>query len=239
MTRSNPGGEYRYYCARKTCRGTGSILADDAHRKFEGLLAQITPTKGTLKLMKEVLVRTTVKQLGGINEDLSHQRARLDEIAITRTNTVKDYVNRKIDAEEKQLLTDSLDAEKLEILSQVNDLEARQTLSESHIEYALNFMENVAQQWADSPLELKQKFQKLIFPKGFIYDIENDKFIINEISPLYRGNTTIKQADDAENSIVVNHTSESLHLIKQEGKRWREILDPMYREYKLQIRHRD
>lgn len=203
MTRSNPGGEYRYYCARKTCRGTGSILADDAHRKFEGLLAQITPTKGTLKLMKEVLVRTTVKQLGGINEDLSHQRARLDEIAITRTNTVKDYVNRKIDSEEKQMLTDSLDAEKLEILSQVNELEARQTLNESHIEYALNFMENVAQQWADSPLELKQKFQKLIFPKGFIYDIENDKFIINEISPLYRGNTTIKQADDAENSTVV------------------------------------
>ena len=64
-------------------------------------------------------------------------------------------------------------------------------------------MENIAQQWADSPLELKQKFQKLIFPKGFIYDIENDKFIINEISPLYRGNTTIKQAGDAENSIVV------------------------------------
>ena len=57
--------------------------------------------------------------------------------------------------------------------------------------------------WADSPLELKQKFQKLIFLKGFIYDIENDKFIINEISPLYRGNTTIKQADDAENSIAV------------------------------------
>ncbi len=63
------------------------------------------------------------------------------------------------------------------------------------------FMENVAQQWMDSPL--KQKFQQLIFPKGFIYDIKNDKFIINEISPLYRGKTTIKQADDDENSILV------------------------------------
>ena len=39
--------------------------------------------------------------------------------------------------------------------------------------------------------------------------------------------------------IMVTHTSESLHLIKQEGKRWRSILDPMYREYKLQIRSRD
>jgi len=38
---------------------------------------------------------------------------------------------------------------------------------------------------------------------------------------------------------MVSHTSESLHLIKQEGKRWREILDPMYREYKLQIHGRD
>jgi len=38
---------------------------------------------------------------------------------------------------------------------------------------------------------------------------------------------------------LVTHTSESLHLIKQEGKRWREILDPMYREYKLQIQRHD
>ncbi|MGH9923757.1 MAG: hypothetical protein ACRD5B_00100, partial [Nitrososphaeraceae archaeon] len=27
--------------------------------------------------------------------------------------------------------------------------------------------------------------------------------------------------------------------LKQEGRRWREILDPMYRQYKLQIRGRD
>jgi len=27
--------------------------------------------------------------------------------------------------------------------------------------------------------------------------------------------------------------------LKQEGRRWREILDPMYRQYRLQIRGRD
>ncbi len=43
----------------------------------------------------------------------------------------------------------------------------------------------------------------------------------------------------AETLFLVTHTSESLHLIVQEGKRWRVILDPMYREYKLQIQSRD
>lgn len=33
-------------------------------------------------------------------------------------------------------------------------------------------------------------------------------------------------------------TPEVYTQLKQEGRRWREILDPMYREYKLQIERR-
>lgn len=51
--------------------------------------------------------------------------------------------------------------------------------------------------------------------------------------------TKVKAPAFAEAFTLVTHTRKSLHLIKQEGRRWREILDPMYREYKLQIRRRD
>ena len=103
----------------------------------------------------------------------------------------------------KDEVVNAIDAEKLELSEQINTLKQQQILGEANIEYALNFMENISKQWPDASLDLKLKMQELILPKGFVYDIKNDNFIINEISPLYRGISTIKQADDAENSIVV------------------------------------
>jgi site-specific DNA recombinase len=167
MTRSNPGGEYRYYCSRESCRGTGSVTVNEAHSKFEELLTSIEPKPRTLKLMKEILVRTSVKELGNINKDLAELRDKQDEIASTRANVIKKYVNGNLNDEEKQMVIDELDVEKLDISQLINDLEQQQTLSETSIEYALNFMANIAKQWSDASLELKQKFQTLIFPKGF------------------------------------------------------------------------
>ena len=203
MTSSNPGGKQRYYCARETCRGTGSVVADVAHSRFEDLLTQIEPKPNTLKLMKEVLVRTSVKQLGNINQDVQELRDKLDELAKTRTDTIKEFVKKKITEEEKQMVIDDVDVEKLDITDQLAELEQQQTVSEANIEYALNFMANMSKQWSDASLDLKQKFQNMIFPKGFEYDISNDKFIINEISPLYRCITPDMEADLSENSVMV------------------------------------
>ena len=123
----------------------------------------------------------------------------------------------------KDEVVNAIDAEKLELSEQINTLKQQQILGEANIEYALNFMENISKQWPDASLDLKLKMQELILPKGFVYDIKNDNFIINEISPLYRGNPTIKQADDAENSIVVN-------LIETN---WNDILMEFNRLYHL------
>lgn len=203
MTRSNPGGEYRYYCAREGCRGTGSVTASEAHAKFEELLTTIQPKPRTLKLMKEILVRTAVKELGNINQDLAELRDKQDQIAITRANVIKKYVNGSLTDEEKQLVIDDVDVEKLDISQQISELEQQQTMSETNIEYALNFMANIAKQWSDASLELKQKFQTLIFPEGFEYDIKNSNFIINKISPLYRCITPELEADFAKYSPMV------------------------------------
>lgn len=65
-------------------------------------------------------------------------------------------------------------------------------------------MGNIAKQWFDASLELKQMFQQLIFPEGFEYDIANDNFIINKISPLYRCISPEMEADFAKNSRLVS-----------------------------------
>ncbi len=212
LTSSAPGGEYRYFCHRPDCRGTGSITSSDAHARFEGILAAVTPKASTIRLMKEILVRTSVKELGSINQDIADTRDKLDEIAQTRANIIKMYANGKISDEDKEEGINGLCDERFSLSEELNSLEQRQTVSEASIEYALNFMENIAKQWSDASLDVKQKMQELIFPKGFIYDIKNDNFIINEISPLYRCISPDMEADSAKNSVMVTSRRIELRL---------------------------
>ena len=89
-------------------------------------------------------------------------------------------------------------------------------------------MTNVAKQWADAPLHLKQKYQNLIFPRGFVYDIKQHNFISSDISPLYRcislENTPLK----ANNSVLVNHIQSNYKQLVAEIIRWNEIMRGVY-----------
>ena len=205
MTSSNPGKYkvYRYYCARKSCRKTGSVTVTVAHERFEQLLAEITPTAGTLKLMKEILKRTSVKQLGGINGDLKKLRLQQQALDKTRLNALERAVNGRIADDDLNMLLDKLKSDKRELAVDIEELEQRQTISETSIEFALNFMVKPAKLWADASLELKIMLQNLVFPEQFTYDIKNEKFITTKISPLYRSSTAIKQADNDKNSSLV------------------------------------
>ena len=86
---------------------------------------------------------------------------------------------------------------------QLSGLEQEQTLSEASIDYALSFMTNVAKQWSDADLELKQKIQNVIFPQGFILDIKQGNFISPQLSPLYSLISSDNTLLQANNSVLV------------------------------------
>ena len=203
MTSSNPGGKQRYYCARPSCRQSGSIVADEAHDKFIELLKDVTPTDGVLRLMREVLVRTNRKERGNLDAEKKELHARLDEIALSRTDTIELLIKKQITVEEKQIMTTKLEQEQRDISEQLDNLEQRLLVSEAQIDYALEYMSAIYKKWQTASLEVQQKFQSLIFPNGFVYDIKNQNFIIDEISPLYRYKTKQKELPASENSYLV------------------------------------
>jgi hypothetical protein len=73
-------------------------------------------------------------------------------------------------------------------------------------------------------LTSSKKFQNLIFPGGFILDIKNDNFIINKISPLYRGITPEIKADYAKNFVLVTLRYSVYKEIVAEIIRWNDML---------------
>ena len=186
MTAASPHNSPRYYCARPNCAKSGSIMTKKLHPQFEELLSVITPTDGTLKLLKELLTRQVKNELGHLNRDIAQIRDKLSENDSYAEEAVSLYIRRKLSEEEKDGAVKRANLERANLQASLMELEQKQTVSEKNIEHALGFMGSIHKHWRTAPLELKQAYQELVFPEGFVYDISSKKFITPVISPLYR-----------------------------------------------------
>lgn len=201
LTSSAPSGSPRYFC--RNCKGVPSMMTKIVHAKFVDYLKSIQPTERTLKLYKEILLRQSLKELGNLDKDIAELRRKLDTLSEERTKTLRKYAMDKLGEPEKDEIINTIDSEKLGITDSLAKLEEQQTLKEVNIEYALNFMGNVAKIWNDAPLDLKIKFQNLIFPKGLELDTREAKFRSPKISALYRYVPAENESISTQNSLMV------------------------------------
>lgn len=197
-TTGSGGKSPRYHCARTSCKGKGgSMSADKVHQDFVKVLKKIKPSDGILKLYKTVLIREANDQLSNLNKQIAGIRDELDKISELRAKTVKKFIEEAITVEEKSGLVDSLDERKISLSLELKELEQQQSIREADIEYAINFMHSVDKQWEDVAYDLKQRFQKMIFPEGLVYDPLSRRFGTTNISPLYRYIPTKKASKEA------------------------------------------
>ena len=197
-TTGSGGKSPRYHCARNSCKGkAASMGADKVHADFAEVLKKIKPTDGILKLYKTVLIREANDQLANLNKQIAKARDELDSTAELRANTIKKFIEDAITLDEKGSLVDSLDERKVNLSLELMELEQQQNIREADIEYAVNFMHSVDKQWEDVAYDLKQRFQRMIFPEGLIYDPLSRRFGTNNISPLYRYIPTKKASGEA------------------------------------------
>ena len=203
MTASKPKNSPRYYCHRRSCNGSGSIMTRTMHTRFEELLGLVTPSRGTSKLLKELLKRQVKLELGNVNQDIRRVRAELDTNDAYQQKILSKFINDQIDEREKETAMREANAGKLIAELELNDLEKKQSISLSSIDYALNFMADISERWSTAPLELKHAYQELVFPDGFEYDIKTGNFITPNISPLYRLELNNMGAIDDKNFSLV------------------------------------
>jgi site-specific DNA recombinase len=199
----NGGHSPRYHCGKCKLK---SIPARVVHEDFEGLLERIKPSEGTLRLYKEVLIREANSQLGRINVQIGSLRQELDDISVLRVEAIEKFTKGDLTKAEKNEFVDSLEIRKIEATDKLKDMEEVQSLRESEIEYAITFMERVDRLWSDADFDLQQRFQKMIFPRGVVYDYENRRFGTSEISALYRLGGIKNEPEMAQKSYMVAGT---------------------------------
>ena len=197
------GKSPRYHCSRSTCKGMKSVKADIMHDSFIDMLKQIKPDERVLKLYKEVLLAESTNRLGKLNTKISRLRNDLSEIDNSRILVIKKFTADQISFEDKNELIDAYDKDKLILTENMNELLSQQRIQETDIEFALNVMERVDAQWLDAPIEEQQRFQRMLFPEGLVYDHENHRFGTTAISPLYRYVPNKKDLPDSEKSFLV------------------------------------
>jgi len=110
MTGCAPSDSPRYFCGRKSCRGTGSVMTSVVHAGFEQYLKTIEPTPETIEKIKDSIKKQSVEQLGSLNSDIAELRDKLNEIAELRASAIKQFISGKISDEDKSEVTNSLDA---------------------------------------------------------------------------------------------------------------------------------
>ncbi len=194
----------RYHCARKQCVGVvPSVSASKANEAFNLLLKEIQPAESTLKLYKEVLNRTAMKQLDNLNSRLGTLRNALSLLDEERSIAMRRWNKGEMDTEDKDEIIIRVEADRFEKKDQIANLEAQQAVKKSQIDYAMNFMHDAYKLWLDADVDLRQKFQKAIFPEGVVLDTKSLKFGTQTISPLYRYILNKKDLSVTEKSLVV------------------------------------
>lgn len=194
----------RYHCARNSCKGkVPSVKANIVHEEFSELLKVLQPSDGLLKLYRRVLVNEANRALENLNRNISNYRTKLDKIAELRSSAINSYIEGNLTLTEKDEYLADLDKQKIQISADLIELEQQQAIREADIDQAILFMKTVRKQWEISDIDLRQRFQNLIFPEGLVYDSKKHKFGTSEISAFYRCISIKKGSEEPSESALV------------------------------------
>ncbi len=185
--------KYAYYhCHTKGC--SFSIRKRDLEAAFYKHLESLQPREEIFNLFEAMVMDVwKTRQAEQIKEehrlekelkDLKEKKDRIDELIIKGVFDEETYRS------QSQTLKAELLAKQVELGDariELNDIEAC-------LNYCRLFMTNLATLWANSELNLKQRFQQLVFPQGISFD--RMTFRTTAISPIFKE----IQAVDSEKS---------------------------------------
>lgn len=144
-----------------------------------------------------------MRQLDNLNQRLGVLRNALTSLENERSTAMRRWNSGNMSDSDKDDLLASIDADRLEKREQLEALEEQQAIKRTQIDYIMNFMGNAHKLWVDADVEMRQRFQNVIFPEGVVLDTKNIQFGTSLINPLYRYKPTKKDLSAKEKSLLV------------------------------------
>jgi len=171
-----------YHCRTKGCSlyVRKEVLEED----FYQCLKELQPKKEIMDLFKDIVLDVwkkkkeesfkEVKRLEKEMQKLREKKERINELAIKDTFDDKTY------KEEIQKVNNDILVKQIELNEYKIDLDD----SETCINFCKYFISNIADLWRNADLDLKQRFQKLIFPEKVLY--KKGRFRTTKIALIFK-----------------------------------------------------
>lgn len=183
--------KYSYYhCHNNDCSIHFRIRKERLEEMFVDYLNYIKPEQNLLNLFEE-----TVKDV--YNENVTNRlnsQKQLQEKLIELKNKKSKLIDFKLDGiiceEDYRFKTEQLAEEMQEYEFRLREIEEVHDDLTKCLKYVCKAIENIDTIWVNGDLDLKQRLQRLIFPKGLMY-YSND-FRTSEISSLFIKKDTFK-----------------------------------------------
>lgn len=177
--------KYAYYhCVTKDCDIHFRVKKEEVEDAFVSLLSTIKPKENILEFFKAVVRDVYNAEVG---EQLNAQKRLQNEITELKDKKSKLldlFIDGKVEEvtyKDKDKVIEEELANKMAMLSDVKVSE--ESVLEC-IDFCCQWLSNIDTLWLDGDLDLRQRFQKLIFPQGLAY-LKNGEFRTIKKSPVF------------------------------------------------------
>lgn len=183
--------KYQYYhCYNKDCCINFRIRKEKLEDKFIKYLDMVKPDKRFLNLFKAVTEDVYKEK---VSEHIGHIKSlekSLSDAKDSKDRLLDFYLERKILQEDYEFKSKNIAGliKKLEV--EITDCRMPENDLMECLKYVTNMVIKIDKVWAEGTLDLKQRLQRLIFPKGLMY--YSDDFRTAEISSLFIKKDTLK-----------------------------------------------
>ena len=157
-----------YHCRTQGCSLT--VRKEILENKFADLLESIQPEKEILDLFQVIVVdvwkgrqQDSLREKSKLEKklgELESKRKKIDNLIVDEVFD-KDTYRRNVEGVEEEVMVVKIELNEASI--ELNDVE-------SCLNYCRFFLSNCASLWVGAELDLRQRFQNLIFPQGICYD---------------------------------------------------------------------
>ena len=102
-------------------------------------------------------------------------------------------------------------SEKNNIIKQMESYQGKISNLENYLANALTLSSKLSVVWSSSPVGIKEKLQKLIFPQGIYYNRQKGVFRTEKVNSIFAAIAALSN-NTPENKIGTNHSCEDLSL---------------------------
>ena len=171
-----------YHCRTKGC--TLNVRKEILEEEFYNTLKELQPKKEMMDLFEVIILDVwknkkeesfkEVKRLEKEMQELKVKKERINDLTIQGTFDNKTY------QEEFQKVNNEILVKQIELNEYKIDLDD----SQACINFCKYFISNIADLWREADLDLKQRFQKLIFPEKVLY--KKGRFRTTKIALIFK-----------------------------------------------------